>query len=52
MGKEIWSMLYKLYKFGKFGPSKTNARAPKTKFSAISCFFETLAHTWIKLGDS
>ena len=31
--------------FGKFGTPKTNGRAPKTRFSAISCFFETLAHT-------
>ena len=38
--------------FGKFGTRKTNGRVPKTRFSAISCFFETLAHTWIKLGDS
>ena len=42
MGKEIWSMLYKLYtSFGKFGTPKANGRAPKTRFSAISCFFET-----------
>ena len=31
--------------FGKFGTPKTNERAPETRFSAISCFFETLAHT-------
>ena len=36
--------------FGKFGTPKTNGRAPKTRFSALSYFFETLAHTWIKLG--
>ena len=30
--------------FGKFGTPKTNGRAPKTTFSAISCFFLKLSH--------